>query len=128
MILVTGGAYSGQTEFAARRFSLKETDIADGAECTPELAYSCRALKNFHLFVKRFGAESGAALAGEIYAHNPDIVIITNEIGSGIIPMEKTDRIWREETGRACCFIAGKSEAVIRMCCGIPAVIKGELP
>ncbi len=128
MILVIGGAYSGKTDFAMRRFSLRETDILDGAECTPEQAYSCRAIKNFQLFVKRFGNESGAALAEQLSRQNPDIIIIADEIGSGIIPMEKSDRIWREETGRACCYIAGKSRAVARMCCGIPAVIKGELP
>lgn len=128
MILITGGAYSGKTDFAMRRFGLSKTDILDGAECSREQAYSCRAMKDFHLFVKRFGAENGARLAEEIYARNPDIIVITNEIGSGIIPMEKDDRIWREETGRACCYIAAKSDAVVRMCCGIPAVIKGEIP
>lgn len=128
MILIIGGAYSGKTEFAMHSFSLSETDILDGAECTPEQAYSCRAMKNFQLFVRRYGTESGAGLAERLYAENPDIVVISNEIGSGIIPIEKSDRIWREETGRACCAIAGRSVAVVRMCCGIPTVIKGELP
>ena len=128
MILITGGAYSGKTEFAARKFALGEADIADGAECQPEQARSCRAIKNFHLFVKRFGQENGAALAERLHGTNPDIIVIADEIGSGIIPMERTDRRWREETGRACCAIAGYSDIVVRMCCGIPTVIKGELP
>ncbi len=84
-------------------------------------------MKNFQLLVKRFGTDSGAEFAKKIYARNPEMIVITNEIGSGIIPLEKADRIWREETGRACCAIAGHSETVIRMCCGIPTVIKGEL-
>ena len=76
MILVIGGAYSGKTDFAMRRFSLRETDILDGAECTPEQAYSCRAIKNFQLFVKRFGNESGAALAEQLSRQNTDIIKI----------------------------------------------------
>lgn len=128
MILITGGAYSGKTEFAMRRFSLSEKDILDGAECTVEQACSCRAIRDFQLFVRRFGMNGGAGLAERIYAENPDIVVISDEIGSGIIPMEKEDRIWREENGRACCSIAGNSAAVVRMCCGLPAMIKGELP
>lgn len=128
MILIIGGAYSGKTEFAMRNFSFGETDILDGAECTPEQAYSCRAIKNFQQFIKRFGTKSGAELAEMIYTKNPNIVVISDEIGSGIIPMEKSDRIWREETGRACCVIAGHSSTVVRMCCGIPTVIKGVLP
>lgn len=128
MILITGGACSGKKDFAMRRLSLSGTDILDGAECSLEQAYSCRAMRNFQLFVRQFGTSGGAELAEELYSKNPDIIIITNEIGSGIIPMEKSERIWREETGRACCAIAGYSSAVIRMCCGIPTVIKGELP
>ena len=111
MTLITGGAYSGKTEFAIKRFNIKSTDIIDGAECSLEQVFACRAIRNFQLLVKR-----------------PDLIIITNEIGSGIIPMEKSDRIWREETGRACCAAAGFSNLVVRMCCGIPTAIKGELP
>ncbi len=128
MTLITGGAYSGKTQFAIRNLSIRESEILDGAECLPEQLNSCRAMKNFHLFVKRYGTENGAELAEKIHAQNPEMIIITNEIGSGIIPMERSDRRWREETGRACCVIAAYSKIVIRICCGIPTVIKGELP
>lgn len=128
MTLITGGAFSGKTEFAMRRFTISESEITDGAVCPQEQVYTCKMLKNFHIFVKRFGAENGVQLAEEIYARNPGVVIITNEIGSGIIPMDRADRRWREETGRACCTIAAHSQVVVRMCCGIPTVIKGELP
>ena len=56
---------------------------------------------------------------------NPDIVIIINEIGAGIIPLEKSERIWREETGRAGCILAENSAEVVRVICGIPVKIKG---
>lgn len=128
MILITGGAYSGKTEFAMHYFSLNEADILDGSVCSLEQAFSCRAIKDFQLFVKRFGTESGADLAKRIHAENPEIIVISTEIGSGIIPMEKSDRTWREETGRACCAVAGYSNLVVRMCCGIPTALKGELP
>lgn len=128
MTLITGGAYSGKTEFAIKRFNIKSTDIIDGAECSLEQVFACRAIRNFQLLVKRFGTSDGAALTRTIHLENPDLIIITNEIGSGIIPMEKSDRIWREETGRACCAAAGFSNLVVRMCCGIPTAIKAELP
>ena len=128
MTLITGGAYSGKTEFAIKKFNIKSTDIIDGAECSLEQVFACRAIRNFQLLVKRFGTNDGAALTRTIHMENPDLIIITNEIGSGIIPMEKSDRIWREETGRAGCAAAGFSDLVVRMCCGIPTAIKGELP
>ena len=126
MTLIIGGAYSGKTDFALRKYSLNQSEIIDGSYCAEDKIYSCRAIKNFHLFVKNYGIESGIKLAERIYLLNPGIVIISNEIGSGIIPMEKRDRLWREETGRACCVIAKHSESVIRMCCGIPVFLKGE--
>lgn len=128
MTLITGGAYSGKTEFAIQKFNIKFTDIIDGAECSLEQVFTRPAIRNFHLLVKRFGNDGGAALTERIHQENPDLIVITNDIGSGIIPMEKSDRIWREETGRACCTAAGFSDLVVRMCCGIPTAIKGELP
>ena len=115
MTLITGGAYSGKTEFAIKKFNIKSTDIIDGAECSLEQVFACRAIRNFQLLVKRFGTNDGAALTRTIHLENPDLIIIS-------------DRIWREETGRACCAAAGFSDLVVRMCCGIPTAIKGELP
>ena len=57
----------------------------------------------------------------------PEIIFIINEIGCGIIPLEKSERIWREQTGRAGTVIAKNSDTVVRIICGIPTVIKGEL-
>ena len=128
MTLIIGGAYSGKNEYVQQHFNISQDDIIDGANCSAEQIYSCRAIKNFQLYVKRFSVENAASLAGKIYEQNCDIIIISNDIGSGIIPMEKSDRLWREETGKTCCAIAGMSDSVIRMCCGIPTAIKGELP
>ena len=55
-------------------------------------------------------------------------LILIDEIGSGIIPMEKTERIWREKVGRAGCILAEHADTVIRVICGIPLALKGELP
>ena len=53
-------------------------------------------------------------------------IVIMNEIGSGIIPLDKSEREWREISGRAGCIIADKAIEVVRVCCGIATVIKGE--
>ncbi len=60
-----------------------------------------------------------------LLCENPDAVVIMDEIGSGIIPLEKGERLWREQTGRAGCRIAEYADMVIRLCCGVPEVIKG---
>ena len=54
----------------------------------------------------------------------PELVILCDEIGNGIVPMEKEERAWREETGRLLCRIAAEAESVERVFCGIPTLIK----
>ena len=54
-------------------------------------------------------------------------VVICNEVGCGIIPVEPRERRGREATGRLCILLAQQAEAVVRMVCGIPCVIKGTL-
>lgn len=53
-----------------------------------------------------------------------NLIIVCDEIGNGIVPMEKEERIWREETGRILCKIAEKATKVERIICGIPQIIK----
>ena len=50
------------------------------------------------------------------------------EVGSGVIPNSREDRVFREATGRLCVRLAQRAEAVVRVVAGIPTAIKGELP
>ena len=54
-----------------------------------------------------------------------DKIIISDEISSGIVPLKKEDRMWREETGRCLQFLSKESSSVYRVFCGIPTIIKG---
>lgn len=54
----------------------------------------------------------------------PTLVIISDEIGNGIVPMDREERRWREETGRMLCRIAAKATLVERVSCGLPIRIK----
>ena len=56
----------------------------------------------------------------------PHVVILCNEVGSGVVPMDRDDRAWRERVGRTCCTLAERADCVIRMYCGIPSILKGE--
>ena len=124
MIMITGGAYSGRREFAKQRFGLTDGDILDGGSCDLSAVKNAKCVCNYELAVKRL-IENGTDPLGFTGSVNCGIVIM-NEIGCGIIPLEKSEREWRETAGRADCMIAAKSDTVYRVCCGIAAVIKGE--
>ena len=66
------------------------------------------------------------ALADKL-AHEYDILIAT-EVGGGVVPMDVKQRADREAAGRLACLLAARAECVVQMFCGIPTVLKGELP
>lgn len=55
-------------------------------------------------------------------------LVLCREIGSGVIPLDPTERDWRERTGRLCARLAKEASTVVRVIAGIPVAIKGELP
>ena len=57
-------------------------------------------------------------LAGEALA------VVCNELGCGVVPMERSDRAWREKTGRLLCELAKQAPEVYRVTAGIAVRIK----
>lgn len=107
MRLIVGGAHQGKTRYASEKYG----GCIDG----------------FHLLIRDWLANGldPLAEAERFLAENPDAVIVMDEIGCGIIPMEKSDRLWREAVGRTGCYLAERAETVERVVCGIPVKIKG---
>lgn len=70
-------------------------------------------------------AEDLEKLAEELSAY--DIVMAT-EVGGGVVPVDAGERAAREAAGRLACLLAARAGCVVQMFCGIPTVLKGELP
>lgn len=54
-------------------------------------------------------------------------VVIATEVGGGVVPMDPKQREVREAAGRLACLLAGRAHTVIRVCCGLPQALKGDL-
>ena len=52
------------------------------------------------------------------------IILVTNEIGSGIVPEYKMSRVFRDIAGRVNQYIASRAQEVHMVVCGIPIKIK----
>ena len=63
-------------------------------------------------------------LEEELLRVNPDIVLISNELGYGVVPVDAFDRKYREAVGRICTKMAAAAKRVVRVTCGIGTVIK----
>ncbi len=109
MILIIGGAFQGKNEFAKKKFGVCFERIFD----------------DFHIKIKEYiiNGKNGNELINKIFNGEFDI-IISDEIGCGIVPVDKYERLWREETGRMLCDIAERCDEVWRVCCGIGIKIK----
>lgn len=128
MILVIGGAYQGKKDWVQGRYRLEESDWADGDSCSKEDLFQARAVNRFHLFVRR-SVEEGRDLSGfadTLKKRNPSLIIVKNEIGCGVVPMDPLERKYREQDGRLSEKLAAHCDTVVRVICGIGQVIKGS--
>ena len=108
MILVIGGKAQGKTEYVKKKYPDRE------------------CFDDFHEWFRNSmlaGKEPEKEAAGYIKSR-PDAVIIAQEVGSGIVPMDKFEREYRERLGRCLVNIAESSDRVIRIFCGMETVLK----
>lgn len=140
MKLIIGGAYQGKLAYARETYNVQDGWI-DGRTCAMEEIVSCRGISQFHEYVKRMLTEAegvfsfrkddlvsfeeqAAQFVCMLKERNPQMIAVTNELGYGVVPMEKDDRMWREATGRICTAFAKEAEEVVRVVCGIGTRIK----
>ena len=122
MKLIVGGAFQGKAAYGIAMGLIQEEQMKDGAECALEALFSCKGMNHFHLWVKR-ALQAGWDLE-RLFLENPGIVLITDELGCGVVPMDAFDRTYREQHGRLCCKLAAMAGQVHRVICGIGTVIK----
>jgi adenosyl cobinamide kinase/adenosyl cobinamide phosphate guanylyltransferase len=113
MILIVGGIASGKRTFAAE-LGYPARDMADAViDDRP-------ALRNAQELVRHAEVEDVFPLLME-----KDLVI-AEEVGSGVVPATHEDRAWRDRAGHLSMRLAEHADAVVRMVCGIPVVLKGD--
>lgn len=104
---------------------LPDVDITDASDKTDRSGETW-VLNHFHLWVKN-RMEAGGDPEAEVRRflnRFPDCVIICDEIGNGIVPMETFERAYRERTGRILIMLAKEAKEVVRVVCGIGQRIK----
>lgn len=106
MIFITGPLYSGKRTFARTlpgRYITDAQQLAAGCKDNAELE----------------------KLADKLSAYD---IVLSTEVGGGVVPIDPVERAARENAGRLACMLAARAACVVQMFCGIPTVLKGELP
>ena len=83
-----------------------------------------KELDQFILTIKNTQVYKEYQLQKSKVKENPDLIIVTDEVGYGIVPMDAKDREWREACGRVCTKLAAHAAQVVRVCCGIGTQLK----
>lgn len=131
MWLISGGAYQGKLDYIHNLEDLihiRKDQIAEGSTCNFDELLKCSVVNHFHLWIDRMLRQEQEvyALIDIIIEKNPSIVIIIDELGCGIVPVDSYDRRFREITGRISCKLAKEAKEVHRVICGIGVVIKHD--
>lgn len=126
MRLIIGGVCQGKRQYASEQYHILKQEWVDGAAATRETLFTAKAVYDFQFYIRK-ALETGeqfSDLPEALAKKNPSLVLVTNEVGYGIVPMEATERMWREACGRICTKIAKEAEEVVRVCCGMGMKIK----
>lgn len=125
MKIIIGGYAQGKLNYALKGCEGAEYQVWDG-RMPEDTQRKIVLINHFHNWVKS-SILNGGNPEEEIrifMEEHPDCVIISDEIGSGIVPMEAFEREWRERTGKILAELAQKAEEVVRVICGIGQRIK----
>ena len=121
MHLVIGGAYQGKKEYVKKKYSIEESDIWQGGY--PVAGGQWRCINGLHKIVRSMMEKLTNDDSGEQKVRNdtqrvenyvnqiadyllnmavqmPDLILVCDEVGNGIVPMEKAERDYRECVGK----------------------------
>ena len=135
MKLIIGGAYQGKTAYVHTKLGIdmrhilkieESQDMESAVTALCDATADLKCVVQFHLLI-RYAMERvwdiDDFVEKMLHAH-PHIIIVMDEVGSGIIPLEKAEREYREQVGRTGCMLAERANQMIRVICGIGTKLK----
>ena len=131
MKLVIGGYAQGKLNTVVKNIPSNSYIVFDGG--LPERKQlqavgkeKCIIINHLHLWVKAQmeQKENPKEKILSFIEENKECIIICDEIGNGIVPLDAFEREYREHTGRILIELAGKADEVVRIICGIQQKIK----
>jgi adenosyl cobinamide kinase/adenosyl cobinamide phosphate guanylyltransferase len=136
MVLIIGGMCQGKHDFCKSEFPDAEViehyeerireELGEGKDPVSEAE---KWLDEISAAMEIDGTDTAVHLSmdseNRFKEQNPrELVIIMNEVGSGVVPMDKDEREWREAVGRVSCLFAKRADRVYRLLAGIPQRLK----
>ena len=113
--VIIGGAFQGKTQYATKNYP--ELGLTDGINCSLDEIRNCVAINKFHSFTRRWlleGKTKEALLT--ILENNRSLqLLISDESGYGLVPVDDFEREYREFHGRVMTELAEQADCVERV-------------
>lgn len=124
MEMIIGGAFQGKSTYAEQNYP--GVQWVSGEKINKEELFQAEGVLGFHQYIRREmqAGNEVKELVGELIQKNPGVILVSDEVGCGVVPIDAFDRAYREAVGRVCTELAAYSSRVIRVMCGIGTVIK----
>ena len=124
MHLIIGGAFQGKEAFAKDTYGFSGEQIF---RCTRDaIDFSLPCITNLEEYV--YGCvlrdEDPVACFRAQQEKWEASVLICRDISGGLVPIDRTDRVWREATGKLCQYLSREAKTVSRIFCGLEQRLK----
>lgn len=128
MRLIVGGYAQGRLFYAVQKYHLTASDVWDASDTDSEW--------NGHKVIYHFEAlvtdwihtgKDPCHIVLEMMPQWKDCILITQEVGCGLVPVSPEDRAWRDAVGKVNTLLAMHAESVERVCCGIGMHLKNDV-
>lgn len=120
MELIIGGRAQGKLDYALAKTGLTKEEVSFGELSGKPILYG---LQDLVLKLMEEG-RNPISICADISARQ-DVIVICDEMGSGLVPIDAFQREYRDTVGKVCCELAKSASTVTRVYCGIGTVIKG---
>lgn len=125
MILIFGGAHQGKREFVAKKYGYDIDDMYD-CEKTGLIGFDKPVIINLEAYVLA-AINRGENPVSYIAANRGELsdkIVIVTDIGSGIVPLAKEQRLWRDNVGKVLQILSREARDVFRIFCGLGERLK----
>lgn len=128
MKLIIGGCGQGKLRYVCDTYECEPKLIYDS--CLPELdkevCLEVVVVNHFHQYVRDIvqHADQSTLNVKELLEKYPNCVIISDEVGNGIVPMDAFERKYRDCLGNLLIELAKSADEVVRVICGLGQKIK----
>lgn len=73
-------------------------------------------------------AQAQSTLLADLNGSPAPVIIVSNEVGHGIVPDNRLARTFREAQGRLNIALAAQADLAVMVVAGLPQVLKGQMP